>query len=50
MTDSMDPLMGLPPGLNPAVTQTKHYFAALENFQRTFAFKQGDTVLLLTDP
>jgi len=50
LTDSMDPLMGLPPGLNPAVTQTKHYFAALENFQRTFAFKQGDTVLLLTDP
>ena len=45
-----DLLMGLPPGLNPTVTQTKNYFAALENFQRTFAFKQGDTVLLLTDP
>lgn len=45
-----DILMGLPPGLNPTVTQTKNYFAALENFQRTFAFKQGDTVLLLTDP
>ena len=51
MTDYLtDPLIGLPPGLNPAVIQTKNYFAALENFQRTFAFKQGDTVLLLTDP
>ena len=51
MTDHFtDPLIGLPPGLNPQVTQTKHYFAALENFQRTFAFKQGDNVLLLTDP
>ena len=46
----IDPLIGLPPGLNPPITQTKNYFAALENFQRTFAFKQGDTVLLLTDP
>ena len=50
MTDLNDALIGLPPGLNLAVTQTKHYFAALENFQRTFAFKQGDQVLLLTDP
>lgn len=50
MTDAADPLIGLPPGLNLAVTQTKNYFAALENFQRTFAFKQGDKVLLLTDP
>ncbi len=45
-----DPLVGLPPALNPAVTHTKNYFAALENFQRTFAFGQGDKVLLLTDP
>ncbi len=50
MTDLNDALIGLPPGLNPAITQTKNYFAALENFQRTFAFKQGDNVLLLTDP
>ena len=50
MTDLYDALIGLPPGLNPAITQTKNYFAALENFQRTFAFKQGDNVLLLTDP
>ena len=50
MTNLNDALIGLPPGLNPAITQTKNYFAALENFQRTFAFKQGDNVLLLTDP
>ena len=50
MINLNDPLIGLPPGLNPAITQTKNYFAALENFQRTFAFKQGDSVLLLTDP
>ena len=50
MTNSNDPFFGLPPGLNPAITQTKNYFAALENFQRTFAFKQSDQVLLLTDP
>ena len=47
---SGDALVGLPPGRNPATTHTKNYFAALENFQRTFAFGQGDKVLLLTDP
>ena len=45
-----DLLAGLPQPLNPAITQTRNYFAALENFQRTFAFRQGDKVLLLTDP
>lgn len=45
-----DLLAGLPQPLNPTITQTKNYFAALENFQRTFAFRQGDKVLLLTDP
>lgn len=45
-----DVMTGLPQPLAPAITQTKNYFAALENFQRTFAFKQGDKVLLLTDP
>ena len=43
-------MIGLPQTLNPGITQTKNYFAALENFQRTFAFGQGDKVLLLTDP
>ncbi|MES2510732.1 MAG: hypothetical protein V4625_12435 [Pseudomonadota bacterium] len=45
-----DELVGLPPGVRAATTETKNYFAALENFQRTFAFGQGDKVLLLTDP
>ena len=45
-----DELVGLPPGVRAATTDTKNYFAALENFQRTFAFGQGDKVLLLTDP
>ena len=36
--------------MRAATTDTKNYFAALENFQRTFAFGQGDKVLLLTDP
>lgn len=45
-----DELIGLPPGVRAATTDTKNYFAALENFQRTFAFGQGDKVLLLTDP
>lgn len=45
-----DELTGLPPGVRAATTDTKNYFAALENFQRTFAFGQGDKVLLLTDP
>ena len=45
-----DELIGLPPGVRAATIDTKNYFAALENFQRTFAFGQGDKVLLLTDP
>ena len=47
---TLDHMVGLPPGVRAATTDTKNYFAALENFQRTFAFKQGDKVLLLTDP
>ena len=47
---TFDELVGLPPGVRAATTDTKNYFAALENFQRTFAFGQGDKVLLLTDP
>ena len=43
-------MVGLPPGVRASTTETKNYFSALENFQRTFAFKQGDKVLLLTDP
>ena len=45
-----DVLAGLPKPLDARNTGVKNYFAALENFQRTFAFRQGDRVLLLTDP
>lgn len=41
---------GMPLPLAPAITQTKHFFEALDNFTRTFAFRPGDEVLMLTDP
>ena len=49
MTTS-DQWVGLPPGIRTQTLDTKNYFAALENFQKTFAFRQGEKVLLLTDP
>ncbi len=42
--------IGLPPKLNPAITGTKHWFQALDNFCRFMAIRQGDRVLMLTDP
>ena len=50
MTATSDQWVGLPPGIRTQTTDTKNYFAALENFQKTFAFRQGEKVLLLTDP
>lgn len=44
------PFVGLPPKLSPAITGTKDYFQALDNFCRVFAIKPGDRVLMLTDP
>ena len=41
--------VGLPPPLNPAITETRNYFQALDNFFRVFAIKPGDRVLMLTD-
>lgn len=41
---------GLPLPLHPGVTDTKHFFAALDNFTRTFAFRTGDQILFLADP
>ncbi len=41
---------GLPLPLAPAITDTKHLFAAMDNFTRTFAFRTGDRVLILADP
>lgn len=42
--------IGLPPKLNPAITDIKDYFQALDNFCRVFAIGSGDRVLMLTDP
>jgi hypothetical protein len=42
--------IGLPPKLNPAITDIKDYFQALDNFCKVFAFGAGDRVLMLTDP
>ena len=41
--------IGLPPPLNPAITDTRDYFQALDNFFRVFAIRPGDHVLMLTD-
>jgi hypothetical protein len=42
--------VGMPPPLAPALTETKHYFQALDNFSRVFAIRPGDEVLFLADP
>lgn len=41
---------GLAPPANPALTNTRHYFQALDNFAQVFAIKAGDQVLFLSDP
>lgn len=41
---------GLAPAANPALTHTRHYFQALDNFTQVFAIKAGDQVLFLSDP
>jgi len=46
----MTSYIGLPPPLNPAITRTKDFFQALENFTRVFAIRPGEKVLMLTDP
>lgn len=50
MTSSGHRYAGLPLPLHPPITETKHFFQALDNFTRTFAFRPGDQVLLLGDP
>jgi hypothetical protein len=42
--------IGLPPPLNPAVTRTRDFFQALDNFTRVFAIRPAEKVLMLTDP
>jgi hypothetical protein len=46
----MPSYVGLPTPLAPHITETREFFQALDNFTRTFAFRPGDRVLLLTDP
>ncbi len=41
---------GLPPAVASAVTTTKHFFQALDNFSRIFAIRESDRVLFLADP
>ena len=42
--------VGLSPGVRRENTQTKHWFAAVDNFTRVFAIKPGERVLILADP
>ncbi|MBL0418902.1 hypothetical protein JI739_00950 [Ramlibacter sp. AW1] len=44
------PFIGVPPPLLPSITETKHWFQAMDNFCRFMAIKAGDRVLMLTDP
>lgn len=48
--DGTSRYFGLPLPLPNATTETKHFFQALDNFTRTFAFRLGDEVLILADP
>jgi len=50
MKSSEPNYVGLPPPLNPAITATRDYFQALDNFCKVFAIQRGDRVLMLTDP
>ena len=42
--------VGLPPKPRAALTQTRHYFQALDNFVSVFAIRPGERVMMLTDP
>ncbi|MEP6656760.1 MAG: hypothetical protein ABJC33_05960 [Betaproteobacteria bacterium] len=42
--------VGLPPAPKSALTQTRDYFQALDNFCRVFAIRAGERVIMLTDP
>lgn len=41
---------GMPIAPAHPITETKNFFQALENFQRVFAIRPGDQVLILSDP
>lgn len=49
---SIDPAcyQAMPLPVAPEITRTKHFFQALDNFQRVFAIRPGEQVLILSDP
>lgn len=50
MTASASNYVGLPTPVAPNLTDTKHFFQALDNFSRAMAIRAGDRVLVLADP
>ena len=50
MTLAPDVYKAMPLPVAPALTHTKHFFQALDNFQRVFAIRPGEQVLILSDP
>ena len=42
--------IGLPRPARSSLTETRHYFQALDNFFRVFAIQSGERVMMLTDP
>jgi len=45
-----DNYRGMPIAPAAAITETKNFFQALDNFQRVFAIRPGEQVLILSDP
>jgi hypothetical protein len=43
-------MIGLPQAPKPELVQTRHLFQAMDNMAKVFAIRQGDSVLMLTDP
>jgi hypothetical protein len=47
---NLHPYRAMPIAPASAITDTKYFFQALENFQRVFAIRPGEQVLILSDP
>ncbi len=50
MTNRDHAYVGLPTPTASRLTETKHYFQALDNFTRVMAIRGGERVLILADP
>ena len=50
MTSAPIPYCGMPIPVAKSLTETKHFFQALDNFTRVMAMRPGDRVLMLADP